>query len=96
VVGQPVQPSGNFSLRSIALTIRALEPRKRLIVIAAGHPALGVTDVRAAVVPTVPFKPAVHLNYAETVLPVSDGLPKLKDFPAAAGGSGELVPEQIP
>ena len=60
-----------------------------------GHPGLGVTDVRAAVIPTVPFKPTVHLNYAETVLPVKDGLPKLKDFPAAAGGSGDLMPEQI-
>jgi hypothetical protein len=60
-----------------------------------GHPGLGLTDVRAAVIPTVPFKPTVHLNYAETVLPVTDGLPKLRDFPAAAGGSGELMPEQI-
>ena len=35
------------------------------------------------------FKPTVHLNYEETVLPMKDGLPKLKDFPAAIGGSGE-------
>ena len=32
-------------------------------------------------------------NYAETVLPMKDGLPKLKDFPAELGGSGEAVPE---
>ncbi|HJS61620.1 MAG TPA: GFA family protein, partial [Pseudolabrys sp.] len=29
----------------------------------------------------------------ETVLPMKDGLPKLRDFPAAAGGSGETMPE---
>jgi hypothetical protein len=39
------------------------------------------------------FKPTVHLNYEETVLPIKDGLPKLKDFPAAIGGSGETMPE---
>jgi Zn ribbon nucleic-acid-binding protein len=40
-----------------------------------------------------PFTPAVHLNYEETVLPMKDGLPKLKDFPASIGGSGETLPE---
>ena len=39
------------------------------------------------------FKPAVHLNYEETVLPMKDGLPKLKDFPKEIGGSGEAMPE---
>jgi hypothetical protein len=58
-----------------------------------GHPAFGLTDVYAAVVPTLAFKPSVHLNHAETVLPMKDGLPKLKDFPAEVGGSGELIPE---
>jgi hypothetical protein len=57
------------------------------------HPGMGCTDVYAAVIPSLPFKPVVHLNYAEAVLQVRDGLPKLKDFPAAAGGSGETVPE---
>lgn len=57
------------------------------------HPALGFTDVHAATIPTVPFKPTVHLNYAEVVLPMKDGLPKLKDFPAAVGGSGETIPD---
>jgi len=27
------------------------------------------------------------------VLPMKDGLPKLKDFPAELGGSGEQLPE---
>jgi len=41
----------------------------------------------------LPFNPTVHLNYSETVLPIKDGLPKLKDFPASIGGSGETMPE---
>ena len=32
-------------------------------------------------------------GYAETVLPMRDGLPKLKDFPAEFGGSGEAIAE---
>ena len=39
------------------------------------------------------FKPGLHINYAETVLPMKDGLPKFKDFPGAFGGSDEQVPE---
>jgi hypothetical protein len=58
-----------------------------------GHPTLGFTDVYAAALPTLAFRPSVHLNYGEAVLPIRDGLPKLKDFPAEAGGSGERVPE---
>jgi hypothetical protein len=58
-----------------------------------GHPGLGMTDVYAATIPTLAFTPGVHVNYAETVLRMKDGLPKLKDFPAAFGGSGEMVPE---
>ncbi len=57
------------------------------------HPPLGLVDVFAATIPTLEFKPAVHVNYAETVLPMRDGLPKLKDFPAELGGSGETVAE---
>jgi hypothetical protein len=57
------------------------------------HPGLGLTDVHAAILPTVKFVPTIHLNYSETVLPMKDGLPKLKDFPAAVGGSGETLPE---
>lgn len=57
------------------------------------HPALGLTDVRPAIIPTVAFEPVVHLNYAETVLPMKDGIRKLKDFPAEVGGSGEVMPD---
>ena len=31
----------------------------------------------------------MHVNYAETVLPMRDGLTKLRDFPKEFGGSGE-------
>lgn len=59
----------------------------------ASHPPLNVVDVFAATIPDLDFIPQVHLNYAETVLPMRDGLPKMKDFPAEFGGSGETVPE---
>ena len=57
------------------------------------HPGLGLIDVYAATLPSVDFQPGVHVNYAETVLPMKDGLPKFKDFPADFGGSGETVAE---
>ena len=57
------------------------------------HPGLGFTDVYAAMLPGLVFRPTMHLNYAECVLPIRDGLPKLKDFPVHAGGTGELIPE---
>jgi hypothetical protein len=57
------------------------------------HPTLGLTDVYAAVLPDIDFTPVVHLNYAETVLPIKDGIPKHRDFPAQVGGSGEIMAE---
>lgn len=57
------------------------------------HPGFGLIDVFAATLPELPFKPEVHVNYADTVLPMRDGLPKLKDFPAELGGSGEILAE---
>ena len=57
------------------------------------HPTCGVIDVYAAVIPDLPFQPKLHVNYAETVVPFRDGLPKQKDYPRDMGGSGELLPE---
>ena len=57
------------------------------------HPAWGVTDVYAASIPAFPFKPGVHVNYAETKLRIRDGLPKMKDMPAPMGGSGVALAE---
>ena len=57
------------------------------------HPPLGLVDVFAATIPALDFQPGVHVNYAETVLPMRDGLPKFKDFPADFGGSGVTIAE---
>jgi hypothetical protein len=57
------------------------------------HPHWKLIDVYAATIPGVPFKAGVHVNYQETVLPMRDGLPKQRDFPAELGGTGQLVPE---
>lgn len=57
------------------------------------HPPLGLTDVYAATIPTFKHTPGLHVNYQETVLPMKDGLPKFKDFPASFGGSGEQINE---
>ena len=57
------------------------------------HPGFGLTDVYPAILKDFVFAPGVHVNYAETVLPMRDGLPKLKDFPSELGGSGEAMTE---
>jgi len=57
------------------------------------HAPLGLIDVFAAMLPTLEFVPQLHANYAETVLPMRDGLPKLKDLPSELGGSGVQVEE---
>ena len=55
------------------------------------HPLWGVIDVYAATIPGLRFEPGVHVNYAETVLRMHDGLPKQNDYPADMGGSGTLI-----
>jgi hypothetical protein len=57
------------------------------------HPQWKMIDVYAAVIPAVKFKPALHVHYQETVLPMKDGLPKQRDFPKELGGTGELMQE---
>lgn len=57
------------------------------------HPGMSVVDVPAAVIPDFPFEPTVHVYYAESRLPIRDGLPKMKDMPAEMGGSGETLAE---
>ena len=56
-------------------------------------PSMGITDVFASVIPELTFKPNAHVHYQETVLHMKDGLPKFKDLPKEAGGSGEELPE---
>lgn len=57
------------------------------------HPGWDLIDIYAAVLPDLPFKPMLHVNYQDSVLPFKDGLPKQKDFPAEMGGSGILLAE---
>jgi hypothetical protein len=57
------------------------------------HPEWNLIDVYAATIPEFSFKPGVHVNYAQTTLRMKDGLPKLKDFPAELGGTGEALLE---
>lgn len=57
------------------------------------HPAMGLVDVYAATIPGFPFRAGVHVHYREVVLPMKDGLPKMRDLPVEAGGSGVVLPE---
>jgi hypothetical protein len=57
------------------------------------HPPLGLIDVLCGDNTCARVYVSVHVNYAETVLPMRDGLPKLKDFPAEFGGSREQIGE---
>ncbi len=57
------------------------------------HPPFKMIDVYAATLPDLPFKPAVHVHYQETVLRIRDGLPKMRDMPKEMGGSGVTLPE---
>jgi hypothetical protein len=52
------------------------------------HPHWGLVDVYAAVIEDFDFKPGVHVHYQETVLPIADGITKLRDLPQEMGGSG--------
>lgn len=58
-----------------------------------GHPAVRMIDVMSAVLPSLPFQPAMHVHYGEKVLAIRDGLVKFKDFPKDFGGSGDTLPE---
>ncbi len=57
------------------------------------HPQWALVDVYAATIPTYRHQPALHVHYAEAVLRIKDGLPKMKDVPKEMGGSGEILPE---
>jgi hypothetical protein len=57
------------------------------------HPGMGLVDVYAAIIPALAFRPGVHVHYQESVLPIRDGVPKMKDVPADMGGSGETLPD---
>jgi hypothetical protein len=54
---------------------------------------MGLTDVPSAVIEDFVFRPAFHVHYQESAHPMKDGLPKFKDLPKEAGGSGKQVAE---
>ena len=58
----------------------------------ANHPTLGLVDVFAAT-SRPRLRPRRPRQPRGAVPPMRDGLPKLKDFPAEFGGSGETVAE---
>jgi hypothetical protein len=57
------------------------------------HPTIGMIDLHASTIRDFPFQPTLHVNYQEHVLPIRDGLPKMRDMPAEVGGSGQTMPE---
>ena len=57
------------------------------------HPTWGLVDVYAAILPSLPFRPKLHVSYGEKVLSVRDGLPKFENAPVEMGGSGVMLPE---
>jgi len=59
------------------------------------HPNWSLIDVYAAIIRTYPFKPSLHVNYQETVLPMHDGLPKFRDVPNEMGGTGETLADVV-
>lgn len=56
------------------------------------HPKQRLVDVFPAVLPALDFRPREHIHYGEAVLHIVDSLPKHKDLPKSAGGSGVLLP----
>ena len=57
------------------------------------HAPWGLEGVYAPIIKDFKFEPGLHVNYAEKMMPVKDGLPKFKDLPKDFGGSGETLPE---
>ena len=57
------------------------------------HPTMGLIDVPAVVIQDFAFEPGFHVHYQESVHHIKDGLPKFRDLPKEAGGSGIELPE---
>lgn len=54
-------------------------------------PGMGVRGVVANVLPAGTFQPAFHIQCQHAQVPVKDGLPHFKGFPAAFGGSDDVM-----
>jgi len=59
------------------------------------HPVMRLIDVPAATIRDFNFEPMFHVHYQETVQTIVDGLPKFRDLPKEAGGSGLTIPEPV-
>ncbi len=57
------------------------------------HPTMDMIDIPAVVLDDFTFEPAFHVHYQETVHRMKDGLPKFKDLPKEAAGSGDQLPD---
>ena len=57
------------------------------------HPLMGLVDIPSAVIEDLIFRPGFHVHYQESVHSMKDGLPKFKDLPEEAGGTGEQLQE---
>jgi hypothetical protein len=55
--------------------------------------AAGFSDVFPMGIEGFDFQPTAHVNYGERVIDMPDGLPKYRDMPERAGGSGVLIDE---
>ena len=55
------------------------------------HPGGPYIDVYSGVLPSLDFQPSFHVFHGESVLDIADDLPRFKDLPEEAGGSGEMV-----
>ncbi len=54
-------------------------------------PGMGMRGVVAGILPPGTFKPAFHIQCQHAAVPVKDGLPHFKGYPAAFGGSDDVV-----
>jgi hypothetical protein len=54
-------------------------------------PGIGMRGVMATVLPAGVFRPAFHVQCQHARVPVRDELPHFKGFPAAFGGSDDVV-----
>ena len=54
-------------------------------------PSAGLTDVYPMILDGYAFAPAFHVYYGLRVIDLPDGLPKYRDMPDNAGGSGEMI-----
>jgi len=78
--------------KGVTGTVR-LHCRQCGALLGADLPQIGMVDVFPLRLDGRAFRPAAHVNYASRVIDMKDGLPKFADFPAEAGGSGEMIEE---